>query len=144
MPVADGPEDLEAEANTEVVAQLYLVRGAGPEEIPIAPGVNSIGRMPDNTICIRNDRYISGHHATIEAEVQYFRLIDLGSTNGTFLNGLRLTTNEAIMISEGDEITLGGTVYVFRQSLEAQAEPASETISVEPESALVEEAVEAE
>ncbi len=115
------------EHDVEVVGHLLLVRGTGPENVSLTSGINSIGRMPDNKVCIRNDRYISGHHATIEADPRVFRLIDLGSTNGTFLNGLRLTTNEAIAISEGDEVTLGGTVYVFhlgppRASSDAGAE----------------------
>lgn len=126
MPVTATPP-ADDEPHTQIVAQLYLVRGSGPEEIPIAAGVNTIGRMPDNRICIRNDRYISGHHATIEAETALFRLIDHGSTNGTFLNGLRLTTNEAITINDGDEITLGGTVYVFRQAPSSGAEVGPES-----------------
>jgi pSer/pThr/pTyr-binding forkhead associated (FHA) protein len=109
-PVAEVTEEQELDA----VGHLVLVRGTGPDIVSLMAGINSIGRMPDNKICIRNDRYISGHHATIEADPRVFRLIDLGSTNGTFLNGLRLTTNEAIAISEGDEVTLGGTVYVFQ------------------------------
>ncbi|MDR3709013.1 MAG: FHA domain-containing protein [Capsulimonadaceae bacterium] len=128
MAVTDVPEEND-DPHTEVVAELQLVRGTGPEEIPIVSGNNTIGRMPDNRICIRNDRYISGHHASIEAEQGVFRLIDVGSTNGTFLNGLRLTTNEAIAISEGDEITLGGTVYVFHQNIAGQVSAPAKNVS---------------
>ena len=116
-------EVVDPDGGSSIVAELQLVRGTGPEVITIIAGTNSIGRMPDNRICIRNDRYISGHHATVEAEQNVFRLIDVGSTNGTYLNGLRLTTNEAIAISEGDEITLGGTVYVFRQAVGGEVPP---------------------
>jgi len=130
MPVTDATLSFDGQADILTVARLYLVKGAGPDEIPIVPGINSIGRMPDNTICMAGDRYISGHHAAIEVESQIFRLIDLGSTNGTFLNGLRLTTNEAITISEEDEISLGGTVYVFRQTPLAAAEPEPDVIAV--------------
>jgi pSer/pThr/pTyr-binding forkhead associated (FHA) protein len=98
-----------------VVGQLKLLQGGGPSEVPITLGANTLGRMADNVICIRADRYVSGHHAVLNADEQVFRLTDLGSTNGTFLNGLRLTPNEAVAISDGDEITLGGAVFIFRR-----------------------------
>ena len=124
------------EANAAPVAGvLRLARGTGADEITLVLGDNTIGRMPDNTICIRNDRYISGHHSRIEADPRFFRLVDLGSTNGTFLNGLRLTTNEAIAISDGDEITLGGTVYTFHRAeatlVPQAAEPEAIAVAVE-------------
>ena len=128
LPVVQEPEPTVNSVVSEELAQLNLVRGTGPEEVTIVNGANTIGRMPDNRVCIRNDRYISGHHANIDADRRVFRLIDLGSTNGTFLNGLRLTTNEAIAISEGDEITIGGTVYVFTRDVSKQ-KPLAESLS---------------
>lgn len=141
----DDGEAEEPEA-APIAGMLRLARGAGIEEIALVLGNNTIGRMPDNTICIRNDRYISGHHSRIEADPRFFRLVDLGSTNGTYLNGLRLTTNEAIAISDGDEITLGGTVYTFHRAdsasvaaaAAAAAQPTVPMNVVEPEESEVE------
>lgn len=112
---ADEPSLIELgdAATSTSLAQLTLAQGFGPREISIERGVTTVGRLPDNTLCLKHDRYVSGHHARIVAEDDVFRLLDVGSTNGTMLNGLRLTTNEAITINEGDEVTFGGTSYQF-------------------------------
>ena len=46
----------------------------------------TIGRAPDNTLVL-SDSKASSHHAEIRFEAQYYNLVDLGSTNGTFVNG---------------------------------------------------------
>jgi pSer/pThr/pTyr-binding forkhead associated (FHA) protein len=56
-------------------------------------------------------------------EESIFRLIDVGSTNGSFLNGLRLTTNESIAMSDGDEIMIGSTVFQFQKIVKPLADP---------------------
>ncbi|HEY3331848.1 MAG TPA: FHA domain-containing protein [Capsulimonadaceae bacterium] len=132
LPAVESTIVVAEESPSAIVAHLRLVRGTGPDLVSLTTGSNTIGRMPDNKICIRNDRYISGHHASVEAEATVYRLVDLGSTNGTFLNGLRLTTNEAIAISNGDEVTLGGTVYVFHIGAPDDAPPAALEATAEP------------
>jgi pSer/pThr/pTyr-binding forkhead associated (FHA) protein len=102
-----------APGDQDVVGSLRIVHGSGPQFGRIYKGQTTIGRLPDNHICILNDRYISGHHATIEVEDDIIHLTDLGSTNGTLLNGLRLTPNESVAINDGDEVTVGGSVYVY-------------------------------
>jgi hypothetical protein len=93
------------------VATLTLIRGTGPSELFLENGVNTIGRLPDNVLCLFDDRYISGFHAQIVVDGSLYRLIDLNSTNGTLLNGIRLTPSEEISISDGDEIALGSAEY---------------------------------
>jgi pSer/pThr/pTyr-binding forkhead associated (FHA) protein len=94
-------------------ARLTLQRGRGPQEVLLVPGTISIGRLPDNQISLPGDRYASGHHAQVVVDDTVFRLIDVGSTNGSYLNGLRLTTNESIAMSDGDELMIGSTVFQF-------------------------------
>lgn len=53
------------------------------------------------------DRGISRAHARLHLEGNRLYLTDLGSTNGTFVAGKRLTPNEPQMIRKGDEISLG-------------------------------------
>ncbi len=139
------PMDQPAEASgpratpSSALARLALAQGFGPREIAIERGVTTVGRLPDNMLSLKHDRYVSGHHARIVAEDNVFRLLDVGSTNGTMLNGLRLTTNEAIAINDGDEITFGGTIYQFHVIANAAQAPEAEPAS-EPEQAAQEPA----
>jgi pSer/pThr/pTyr-binding forkhead associated (FHA) protein len=115
-----GRDDQEVEitlppSEHKALARLTLQRGRGPQEVLLVPGSINIGRLPDNQISLTGDRYASGHHAQIVVEENIFRLIDVGSTNGSFLNGLRLTTNESIAINDGDEIMIGSTVFQFQK-----------------------------
>ncbi|HMS68956.1 MAG TPA: FHA domain-containing protein [Saprospiraceae bacterium] len=63
-----------------------------------------IGRSPDNSIVI-NDASVSRNHIKLVLnEDDVVRLIDLNSTNGTFINGRRVLES---IISEADEVKLG-------------------------------------
>jgi adenylate cyclase len=71
----------------------------------------SIGRTRDNNIVIP-DRWISRNHAMLQiTEEGNFYLIDLGSRNGTFVNGQRVSI--PLTLSEGDQIILGETEITF-------------------------------
>ena len=68
----------------------------------------TIGRETDNTIVITDDAYISSHHATISMADGHVVVDDLGSRNGTYLNGAKLTKRHTVHI--GDRIQVGYTV----------------------------------
>jgi pSer/pThr/pTyr-binding forkhead associated (FHA) protein len=68
----------------------------------------TIGREPDNTIVITDDAYISSHHATISMADGHVVVDDLGSRNGTYLNGAKLTQRHTV--HTGDRIQIGYTV----------------------------------
>jgi len=70
----------------------------------------SIGRASDCSIPIK-DRYLSRKHAEIIAVGAAWVLKDLGSANGTYLNGSRVERDEAL--KPGDRIRLGDTEIVF-------------------------------
>jgi hypothetical protein len=63
----------------------------------------SIGRWEDNDIVI-DDRWISRYHARIRRQKDQYVLEDLGSKNGTIVNGRRIV--EPVTLSDGDEIQL--------------------------------------
>jgi hypothetical protein len=69
----------------------------------------SIGRSEQNDIVIA-DAGISGRHCRVEHRQNGFRAFDLGSTNGTFINGARI---EKASMEHGDRIRLGHTTLVF-------------------------------
>ncbi|HVU18723.1 MAG TPA: FHA domain-containing protein [Candidatus Didemnitutus sp.] len=70
------------------------------------------GRTEGNEI-INPDTRISRRHAVIQRQGQRFVLVDLGSTNGTYLNDTRIFT--ARKLRDGDVILLGSLRYTFRQ-----------------------------
>ena len=82
-------------------------------EIVVTEGLISIGRRPGNTIVISNDAYISGRHAQIETDNTGTYLTDVGSTNGTSVNGQKMTAGERQLLLEGDEVQMGQTKYVY-------------------------------
>ena len=71
-------------------------------------GTVGVGREADNTIVITDDAYISSHHATITRRDDEVVVDDLGSRNGTYLNGAKLTHRHRVR--SGDRIQVGYTV----------------------------------
>ncbi len=63
----------------------------------------TVGRLPDNSLQIEDDS-VSSHHAELTLEGGEYHLHDLGSTNGTYINGEQRT--DAILKS-GDQIRFG-------------------------------------
>ena len=62
-----------------------------------------LGRAEDNDVCVQS-RGISRHHAVITATVQGFILRDLGSQNGTVVNGEKIAERT---LADGDQVALG-------------------------------------
>lgn len=84
-----------------------------PFRQPLQGAAVSIGRASDCSIPIK-DRYLSRKHAEIIAAGSTWMLKDLGSANGTYLNGSRVERNE--ILKTGDRIRLGDTELVFEAS----------------------------
>lgn len=85
----------------------------------------TVGRSDDNNLVLP-DRWISRNHAMLQGmEDGSFYLIDLGSRNGTFINGQRVTV--PVTLKDGDSIIFGQTELTFShpkaksQSIEATA-----------------------
>jgi DNA-binding winged helix-turn-helix (wHTH) protein len=87
-------------------------------------GVNIIGRGGDAAVHI-DALGISRNHARILVALGHATLEDLGSKNGTYLNGSRITTPQHLV--DGNEIRLGTIVLTFRVS-----SPTSPTETVPP------------
>ncbi|MBX5452149.1 FHA domain-containing protein [Thermogemmatispora sp.] len=88
----------------------------GPQgRIPLGPGVTTVGRAPDNQIRL-DDQQVSSHHAELRAENGGYSLVDRGSTNGTFVNDQRLTSQVPRRLMPGDRIRFGGTVFTYEVS----------------------------
>lgn len=81
--------------------------------VPIV-GTCSIGRLSSNTIMLPEER-VSRRHALINVQGQHeFWLVDLGSGNGTYLNGRRV--GQPTRLRDGDKIEIGSFHLFFRQA----------------------------
>ncbi len=70
-----------------------------------------IGRGSDNDLTIERDEYASSHHARFEPRRDGVYVEDIGSTNGTFVNGIRLTGERRL--APGDVVRIGETDLRF-------------------------------
>lgn len=78
--------------------------------VPLAGARVSIGRSRENDLFLP-DQWLSRAHAEIQVRDDGFYLVDLGSKNGTLLNGARLEREERL--EAGDVITLGEHIVTF-------------------------------
>ena len=78
----------------------------------LGPTPLTIGRTPDNQLVV-NDPKASSHHAEIRPDGQGYSITDLGSTNGTFVNGQRLIPHMARQLNNGDAVRIGDAQYNY-------------------------------
>lgn len=92
----------------QITASLILERGPRPNQrFVLTEEQNTIGRSAGNEVVIV-DPEVSRRHARITRRAADFALEDLGSTNGTFLNGHRVT--HLTILQDGDVIELGDSI----------------------------------
>ena len=87
----------------------YLTDAAG-RQFPLAAQAIVLGRSEKCGLYIADQR-ASRRHAEIRWDSEVSTLFDLGSANGTWLNGRRITDAETLR--EGDEITIASAVFIF-------------------------------
>ncbi len=75
----------------------------------LGQGEVSIGREPSNEICV-NDHSISRRHCLIKNEDGAFKVTDLESYNGTFVNGVPVGEQ---LLTHGDQIAVGSVLFLF-------------------------------
>ncbi len=98
------------------MAKLILTSGEHRQEFELA-AINTIGRHPDNSIQIL-DRIISKEHAQIlKGGDGHFLLRDLGSLNGTYVSGNRVSEH---VLKHGDELVLGSTHLSYVEQTDAE------------------------
>jgi hypothetical protein len=105
-----------------MAVELLIVRGphAG-QQIQVGAGqVVRIGRTDRSNYALSNDTYLSGAHFEIGCDDRECRIRDLGSANGTFVNGAKIIEQAAVQ--EGDQIAAGETVFLVQAAREEQSD----------------------
>jgi pSer/pThr/pTyr-binding forkhead associated (FHA) protein len=70
-----------------------------------------IGRRPGNQVMLEADN-VSRNHAAIERRDGQYRVLDLDSANGTFLNDQRIEPTGAVQLADGDRLRVGNFTAV--------------------------------
>ena len=91
-------------------AELCVLRGEKVVHVePVGAFSLMVGRSPDNDLVLADTR-VSGHHLIVHWLGDKLVLRDLGSTNGTFVNGDR--ARDVVELNDGDDVRLGTQLHV--------------------------------
>ena len=110
------PSQLAAEHPAESGGKLVVEESKSVKvgrSFPAGPVPLTIGRADDNAVALPDDEFASGHHARIESQRDGVWILDLGSTNGTYVNGGRLDGRR--LLREGDVVQIGDTEFRFER-----------------------------
>ena len=102
------------------MATLVLLQGGEAKPYPIASGRVVLGRQPDCDIQL-DSNMVSRKHAELIADGDSFILNDLGSGNGSYINGKRIT--EQTVLKNQDRIKLGPMLFRFETGEATQLAP---------------------
>jgi len=128
----DAPETQQSRAPDPDRLLLYVFAPSGTTSTP-APreGKLTLGRADDNDIVI-TDVEASRAHAELRFTRDAVRLVDLGSSNGTQVDGQRLTAKVAVPIKVGQVFTIGGTVFSLRPFVDVAPPEATTLALIDP------------
>jgi len=107
--LVEGDQPPESAAAT---AQLVVHHDGATRAVPLNKEVVTIGRLADSDVVLE-DKGASRRHAQVRTKGGVSTLTDLGSTNGTKLNGQQIQTRT---LEDGDRITIGTTLIEFRRA----------------------------
>jgi hypothetical protein len=112
------PKGVPPIADVAVIARVTMSNGTREVSLAFKPGGRrlNVGRATDNELAL-HDTSVSKIHATLLMNSQGTLLVaDTGSTNGTFINGRRISYGEARQIEDGDVVGFGDVEVRFRRS----------------------------
>lgn len=110
MPAKQSAADKLPGQNEGARSRLVSIGSSPRREYSLDKPTIAIGSHASNDVVL-NDTTVSRRHATITRTPGGFELADLGSTNGTYVNGRRL--REATALKPGDEIKFGSVRFAF-------------------------------
>ncbi|HYG76381.1 MAG TPA: FHA domain-containing protein [Planctomycetota bacterium] len=111
------------------MAKIKITDELGRERVhELIDDVTTIGRASANTVQVTDEK-ASRNHFRIEKDGDKYKLVDLGSTNGTRLNGQKV--QGTVYLRNGDTIQLGKTIFVYDGPGEA-AVTGGDTVALDP------------
>ena len=126
-----GPTDDTAAQDPGVTLRMEVISGNAAGQSITVEDELVIGRLAPGDGRLEEDPELSRHHARISRERDgRYAIEDLGSSNGTFVNGLQLTSPGLLVA--GDSIELGGTTLVVREITSPAPPPAPATEAPDP------------
>lgn len=108
--IAESEEDFRTLQEPPPRAYLVLLVGGRPSQSFPLRGELHLGRDKENAIVVA-DQKVSRRHASLTPIEETYILTDLGSANGTFLNGVQIA--QPTRLKHHDRITLGDTTFSF-------------------------------
>jgi len=108
----EGAEKLQPSGPIHLPSLVVHDDSSDPRTVRLSKEIVTIGRLPDCDVVL-DDRGASRRHAQVRTKDGVSTLTDLGSTNGTRLNG---ATVQSRALEDGDRITIGTTVIEYRRS----------------------------
>ncbi len=96
-----------------LAAMVHVVGGQELQVYPLLADEFVIGRVKACNVTIVDDSNVSRKHAKIFRSGVVFLIEDLGSSNGTSLNGIELTRPTELRV--GDEVQVGDQVFLFKR-----------------------------
>lgn len=109
-----------ASAEPQPVAPKAFLIVDGERTVVLAKPVIGLGRRFDNDIVV-DDTRVSRAHAQLRLRFGRYVVYDLGSTGGTFVNGIKV---EECVLRAGDVISLGGIPLIYGEEPEAEGDAA--------------------
>ena len=106
LPDPEHPLTAEEAASVGGITGWALVVEKGPRAgltFMLGPGKVAVGRHPESDIVLE-DVTVSRQHSSFDSQEEALHVQDLGSTNGTYVNGRRV---EAARLNPGDEVMIG-------------------------------------
>jgi hypothetical protein len=105
----------DAEATTLLMEPVHepviLISQKTQEHIKINAESYSLGKGQANDYCIQGNSAVSRRHALVIRREENYYIKDVGSTNGTFLNGRRLLPEEEALLAADDEVKLADEIF---------------------------------
>jgi pSer/pThr/pTyr-binding forkhead associated (FHA) protein len=98
-----------------VSPQIEVIDGVRSERLDLVADRSTIGKAVENDVSVADDATASHLHAVLERFAAGWCVTDLGSSNGTWVNGERIWASRRLR--HGDEIRIGQTRLIFRDPL---------------------------